>query len=369
MRGGTEVAVGDTALSQVRQPASVVLHPVLRFDGKISSIFPINKWNGVIDGDVFTKPALPNFAVAIVGPLTERSGWGLSVFSKTGWNGKFGNFDSRYLFSSVPQNASASVLNYGAQLNFGTKVAERLYCGGGPRVELARYGSSTVYGPGKLVLGNQWSVGGGFNLGILYRLSERVMLGSGYRSPTWLGPAAKGRFELFDGTSFPARVPASQTVLPQRVMVGASWRKSEKLMVAVEGAWVNYRYSLFGHTYVDSLVPLAYPAQLKNILIGNVGADYELSRHWGVSAGYAFNTNPVPRSAILPGFTSNSQNNLTCGLRYRRKNWWAGIAYVIALPNRTSNHSNRVPPLGIDYTRASVRNIVQSITYGVGFQI
>ena len=41
MRGGTEVAVGDTALSQIRQPASCALHLKGRVDGKLTLFNPI----------------------------------------------------------------------------------------------------------------------------------------------------------------------------------------------------------------------------------------------------------------------------------------------------------------------------------------
>ena len=49
MRGGTEVAVGDTALSQIRQPASCALHLDGRVDTKMTFINPIFKYHGPLD--------------------------------------------------------------------------------------------------------------------------------------------------------------------------------------------------------------------------------------------------------------------------------------------------------------------------------
>lgn len=368
MRGGTEVAVGDTALSQVRQPASVVLHERVRFDSKLSNIFTDRKWNGLIDGDNSFKPESPNFALAAVGPINKTSGWGFAVYSKTGWSSQLSRFNNRYAFMGL-QSAGANVLNYAAQFNVGKRLSEKWSVGIGPRVELCRIGSSTVFGPGKLTLTPQWTVGGGFNLGTLYRANEKLMFGLGYRSPGWMGPGLKGNYALFNGQRFPARVPMSEVTVPQRVMLGASFRPSEKLMLAVEGAWDGYRSSLFGNTHVKSVLSLEYPAQMKSILIGNLGCDYELSKHYGISAGYCFNTSPISRNAVMPGFTPTSQNTFTCGLRYKRDRWWSGVAYSMALPRRVRNGSSSTPPLGVDYTRASVSNFVINLTYGIGFYI
>lgn len=364
MRGGTEVAVGDTALSQVRQPASVVLHSKVRFDSKITNIFPANKFNSALEGDVYRKPDKPNFAVALVGPINEKSGWGVSVFSKTSWDSAF---RGRYLLRRNVESARGSVLNYAAQANVGTRLTEKLFVGAGGRVELMKGSSSSVFGSAKMDLGGQWSCGGGFNLGALYQIRKNAMLGFGYRSPTWFGQAGKGIIDLTDGRKFQARIPISQNVLPQRVMLGASCKPTEKVMLAVEGTWVNYRYSLFGNTRIRSAMPLEFPAQLNDILIGAVGCDYELTKNWGVSAGYTFNTNPVRRSDLMPNFSSNNMNTLSCGVRYKRDRWWAGVAYDLGLPNATRNNDpRRIPTLGVDYGHATVKNLMQSVTYGVG---
>ena len=364
MRGGTEVAVGDTALSQVRQPASVVLHSKVRFDSKLTNIFPLNKFNNALEGDVYRVPDKPNFALALVGPLSKKSGWGVSVFSKTSWDSAF---RGRYLQRNQIESARGSVLNYAAQANVGTRLTERLFVGGGGRVELMKNGASAVFGPAKMDLSGEWSCGGGFNLGALYQIKKNATLGFGYRSPTWLGPTGRGVIDLTDGRKFKVRVPPSRNVLPQRVMLGASCRPTEKIMLAVEGTWVNYRYSLFGKTRVRSALPLEFPAQLDNILIGAVGCDYELTKNWGISAGYTFNTNPVRRSDLMSNFSSNTMNTLSCGIRYKRDRWWTGIAYDLGLPNTTRNNDPRhIPTLGIDYGHASVKNMMQSITYGVG---
>jgi long-subunit fatty acid transport protein len=364
MRGGTEVAVGDTALSQVRQPASVVLHSKVRFDSKLTNIFPVNKFNGPLEGDVYRVPDKPNFALAVVGPINKSSGWGFSVFSKTSWDSAF---RGKFLLRNKIESARGSVLNYAAQLNAGHRLTEKLSVGGGGRVELMKTGSSAVFGPAKMDLGGEWSVGGGFNLGALYQVRKNTILGFGYRSPTWLGPSGRGVIDLTDGRRFQARVPLTRNVLPQRVMLGVSCRPTDKIMLACEGTWVNYQYSLFGKTKVRSALPLEFPAQMKDILIAGVGCDYELTKNWGISGGYTFNTNPVARSDVMPTFGSNTQNTLSCGLRYKRDRWWAGVAYDLGLPNWTRNNDPRhIPRLGVDYGHATLKNMMQSVTYGVG---
>lgn len=363
MRGGTEVAVGDTALSQVRQPASVCIQTRIRMDSKLTTFLPRERWQGLLGNNVDTRVPPPNFAIALAAPVNNKVGAGIAIFSKTSWSSRF---DSRFINYALPTTVSANATNYGLQANLGYKVNEKWTVGAGPRMELLKYGSSTVYGPGQLELPSHWSVGGGFNMGALYKPVSAVQLGVGYRSPTWLASGVRGHYKINGGPDLPAQVSTSRVVLPQRLMVGTCYQPGEKYKIATEFTWVNWRYSLFGNTKVGGPISLSYPAGLRDIFIANIGTDIELTRNIGVSLGYSYNTNPVRKESVLPGFMPTNQHNLTYGLRFKTKRWWAGIAHIIGFPSSAANQGGRTVPLGSDYYFSQVRQFVQSITTGVG---
>lgn len=366
MRGGTEVAVGDTALSQIRQPASVCIQTRIRMDSKLTTLFPRERWRGLMDSNLDTRVPPPNFAIGVAAPLSERVGAGLAVFSKTSWNSRF---DSRFINFTTPTTVSASATNYGLQGNLGYKINDKWTVGAGPRIEIMKYSSSTVYGPGKLELPARWSVGGGFNLGALYKPVTAVQLGFGYRSPTWMGPNTAGLYQINNTNNpltLPAQVSANRVVLPQRVMLGACYQPGEKYKIATELTWVNWRYSLFGNTKVSGPLSLSYPAGLRDIFIANIGTDIELTRNIGISLGYSYNTNPVRKQSVLPGFMPTNQHNLTYGLRFKTKRWWVGVAHIIGFPSSAYNNGGRTVPLGSDYYVSQVRQFIQSITTGIG---
>ena len=83
------MAVGDTALSQIDNPATLTLQETRRIDTSFELAKPVSRWSGPIDSadtEINVVP-LGNLGLAI--PFSEKITLGLAVYSKAGLASRF----------------------------------------------------------------------------------------------------------------------------------------------------------------------------------------------------------------------------------------------------------------------------------------
>ena len=368
MRGGTEVAVGDTALSQIRQPASPALHLDGRVDSKMTFINPIFKYHGPLNSSKYQSFGIPNFSVAYVAPLRERLYWGLTVYSKMSGSAAYKNVYPG--FNGVVKTSS-SMRNYASAITLSYKVNEKLMLGVAPRMELLTGGVRTLRNGVNVDFNKSNSVGAGYTLGVLYLPRPDIYLGASYRSQTWMIPLSTSSSSLIspDGTQTIGALRANRFVLPQRLSFGASWKPKDNFRLATEAGYIGNRNSFLGNSNLTGLINSGVPLGFKDIWLVNAGVDYDISKNFGISAGYSFNTSPMSRNKIVPVLASTNQNTLTYGVRYTKERFWAGAAHMIGLPSKARNHGVSPYPGTPQYDNARVGEFIQSLTVGVGFKI
>lgn len=370
-RGGVEMAMCDTAIAQVRNPAAAALQQRGRFDIKFSEYFLLNKWNGPLDGLFTSKRVSPSGNLGIVYPFNEKVGVGFAISSKGSGSNGFNNFYTLFPGGSTPTKTKTSLKfqDYEYVLNVACRPIEKLYLGIGPRVEVATFNATVVEGPLKLDWGKSTSVGAGFQVGGFYKLTPHINLGASYRSQTWMNPFATSRATLtVGGYSYRGTIGTTHYWMPARIGWGASWHNGEKFKLGVEAAYLNYSSSIFGGVKVQGLQYLHFNPSFRDIWIFNVGTDYQLNDKFTASTGYCYNTSPTVRGAVTPQFVSSTQHMVTYGLRYTHHGkWWVGASHVIGMPNEIRANGSTAVPVGVDYQNAYVRNMVQSFNCGLGF--
>ncbi len=370
-RGGVEMAMCDTAIAQVRNPAAAALQQHGRFDIKFSEYFLLNKWNGPLDGSLTSKKVSPSGNLGIIYPFSKKWGAGFAISSKGSGSNGFDNLYLLYPGGTPTQKTKVSLKfqDYEYVLNLAYRPTEKLYLGIGPRVEVATFNCSLVEGPLKLDWGKSTSVGAGFQIGTFYKLTPHINLGASYRSPTWMNPFATSKATLTTGGySYRGSIGTTHYWMPARIGWGASWHNGEKFKLGVEAAYLNYTSSIFGGVNVRGLQYLKFNPSFRDIWIFNVGTDYQLNDKFTVSTGYCYNTCPTSRGAVTPQFVSSTQHMVTYGLRYTHRNkWWVGASHVFGMPNEINANGSTAVPVGVDYTNAHVRNMVQSFNCGLGF--
>ncbi|RMF83296.1 MAG: hypothetical protein D6739_07375, partial [Nitrospirae bacterium] len=236
--------------------------------------------------------------------------------------------------------------------------------------------------------------GYGYKLGILYDYSENLTMGLAYTSESTL--KFKGRTEL-DFTAqvrsafpdfaayyspefarFANRVMNSvvrygvgldprkqlhaaydtevELVYPRKFGGGAAWRPTEKLLLAADLTWINWKDSfdalriklthgtnaavnrMTGGDHLSIEVPLKW----KNQWIFAVGAEYFLTPAWTLRAGLNHARNPVPSDTVLPIFPAIMETHATLGVGYRWENFELDAAWEHGFRNSVKTSKSEV---------------------------
>jgi len=370
-RGGADVAVGDSALSQVENPATLALWRRYRFDLAGQLGFCEAPWTGVYETASSHRQLIPLGNVGLAWPLDRTWTAGLALHSKAGLGT---DYEARHLLIPwIDRRVGGDLKVLDLQFNLAARVTDRFTLGGGVRAETATARFSTVLGPADLDFSRSYAHGGGFQLGATYRPREDVTLGLAYRSPTWFSDLQGGAARLGLLGFVPVPLGAAEIpdlTLPQRIAGGVTWDATERLRLMGEVRWLNYDATSFNSTTVetDGWINLRYPFPLgyRDQWAFIAGAEYRLTPHWVLGTGYHFATAPVDGNHMLPIGSTISQHHATIGLRYEQERWWAGVGYVLGFPTtlRSSGHS-RIP-LGVDYNFGALEQTQHILALGFG---
>jgi long-subunit fatty acid transport protein len=377
-RGGADVGVGDSALSQVDNPATLTLQECRRYDFMGKVILPRAEWVGPGGAATSAYGVLPAVSVGMADHLTDDLSWGWAIHTKSGLASKY---DNRHL--QIPQFVLTDRSDYedlAMPVDFAYKLSDQLSIGAGARVEVISTRFTDVFGPAILNFERAYAVGGGFQGGLYYKACDTVNFGVAYRSPTWCGSLDGGDAQLqgFGLLNFNTSLGAARIDnfrLPQRVSVGGSWDATERVRLVTEARWINYSDSSFNSTIIHAgglgpLVPqdLPFPLKYKDQYVFIGGAEFKLDEHWIWRVGYNYGTPPVEHSGLLPTTSVIPKHNITTGLQYQKDNWWVSAGYILGVTS-TLNSSDGNGFLGApnDYVVSRLSQTQHNIFVGFGF--
>src|SRR5690606_16434313 len=183
-RGGCETSIGDTALAHVRQPASVLLQKTSKFDSKLTNIFVLNNsWTSPLTGEKTRSQVDQLFAynLGAVKKIGHRYALGLA-FETGGWTTAFPNRSLSARFFE-PVTSSLGYKKYSVTGNFGFRLSEKWMIGAGPHIDVIRFATDVPMGGGLLRVPTTYSVGAGYQIGLLYRPTPHFSLGASFFSP------------------------------------------------------------------------------------------------------------------------------------------------------------------------------------------
>ena len=182
------------------------------------------------------------------------------------------------------------------------QVTDHLSVGASPLVDLASLDiDPTVFAPPDDANGDHFPTyppathsrihwGAGFQLGTYYTTDDGWRFGASVKSPQW--------FETFhynsqDERGFPRRL-ALRFDYPLIASVGASYAGFERLLLAVDVRYVDYRDTKgFGPAGFDA-TGAATGLGWDSVVAVAAGAQYQLTDRLFVRVGYTFNPNPIP---------------------------------------------------------------------------
>jgi long-chain fatty acid transport protein len=182
------------------------------------------------------------------------------------------------------------------------KVTDRLVFGFGPTVSIAITSFDPAYfgkpddangdGVGSFPTASHsrpfW--GGGFRAGFVYSLTERLDIGFGYTSPQWF---EQWKYYARDELGRPQTLTLNAT-LPAVYSWGVGYKVTDRLLLSVDLRYFDYANSrLFGTPVPDG--GLGW----RSVFATAVGARYQVTDKFALSAGYIYNDNPIPSALTL----------------------------------------------------------------------
>ncbi len=215
--------------------------------------------------------------------------------------------------------------------------------------------------------------GYGYKLGILYDYNENLTLGLAYTSESIL--RFKGKTELDFKAQVQRAFPDFQKffspdfgrfynrvfnavvrygtgldpqgdlrasydtelklVYPRKFGGGGAWRPTEKLLLAADITWINWKDSFdamrikLSHGTNDAVnrmtggdsLSITVPLNWRDQWIFAIGAEYFLTPSWTLRVGLNHARNPVPEDTVIPIFPAITETHATLGVGYRWENF------------------------------------------------
>lgn len=294
------------------------------------------------------------FNVYVGGPIGGKKvkgklALGVGIYTPFGSGLKWDdNWSGRYITQEI------ALQTIFAQPTISYKINDRLSAGVG---YVVAYGDVTLRravpiqdaqgndGTGELS-GVAW--GRGFNAGVRYKLTNRLILGLNYRSGvnmyTQTGDAqfkvATALADSFPNTKFKTSLP-----LPAVGTFGVGYHPITKLTIQAD---VNYT---FWSTYdslrfdfaqnTEQLEDIAAPRMYQNTLTYRFGLNYAFSDKFALMLGFAWDESPVQDDFVTPDLPDNDRTVYTGGFSYRpleRLTINAAVEYVYTQA-RKSNYA------------------------------
>lgn len=191
--------------------------------------------------------------------------------------------------------------------------------------------------------GDGWDIG--FNVGLLWKVTEKVNIGATYRSCTTIG--TKGSTTVQNSVTLPSppapfEVPAFPAVnqpaqadfpVPSKVIVGISYRPTPAWNLEFNADYTDW--SRLNTVTVQQAAPFP-PLLPQNVpLVLNwegswyyeFGVTHYLDNGWSVSAGYIFNENSVPDANYTPLVADLDRHFLSIGVGHKGERFDVDVAY------------------------------------------
>ena len=205
----------------------------------------------------------------------------------------------------------------------------------------------------------------GFNVGLMWKPSEKHSIGINYRSATTMDYSGDVSYTYSPTTGS----GKAQFEFPQNVVVGYSYRPNTNWNFEVNIDWTDWT-ALNTVTLSETLagfppsIPLVF--NWKSSVFYEFGVTHQFEKGWSVSGGYIFSENSVPEATFSPAVPDSNRHIFSVGggRQYEKWRWYA--AYQIALgPERDINNPAFYPNAAAN---GSYKFISHALTFNVGYR-
>ena len=254
--------------------------------------------------------------------INEKLSAGLGVYTPFGNSVKWGDDWSG---KNLIQDISLQAIYIQPTLSY--NISDKLSFGAGLTYVLGSFDINRAV-PAPIGNNNSSNLQGdetgiGFNTGIYFKATEKLSLGLTYRSQVDI--------ELENGdidftvdpalaSSFPDGKFAATLPLPATTTLGLAYRVSDKLLLSVEGSFVEWSaYKSLDFDFENNTASLEdskNPRNYDDAIILRVGGEYLVKEGFALRAGFYYDESPITDEYFNPE-TPNSDNlGFTAGFSY-----------------------------------------------------
>lgn len=199
--------------------------------------------------------------------------------------------------------------------------------------------------------GDGW--GHGFNLGALYKLTERIAIGAAYRSKVKLDVEGKLRFSGADpvlALAFRDSYAETAIDLPAQFVAGVATKVSDDLTVEFGVRWedwdINDRQTLILQNPLLGETSISIDRNWRSTWACNLGGRYQVNKTLAISAGYLYGKDAVPDATFEPIFPDTDVHLLTVGSDLNFGSWTLSAAFGYEYHDSRSKNNAVGDPLG-----------------------
>ena len=254
--------------------------------------------------------------------INEKLSAGLGVYTPFGNSVKWGD---DWTGKNLIQDISLQAIYIQPTLSY--NISDKLSFGAGLTYVLGSFDINRAV-PAPIGNNNSSNLQGdetgiGFNTGIYFKATEKLSLGLTYRSQVDI--------ELENGdidftvdpalaSSFPDGKFAATLPLPATTTLGLAYRVSDKLLLSVEGSFVEWSaYKSLDFDFENNTASLEdskNPRNYDDAIILRVGGEYLVKEGFALRAGFYYDESPITDEYFNPE-TPNSDNlGFTAGFSY-----------------------------------------------------
>lgn len=280
---------------------------------------------------------------AVWGPDESNLKFGLGAITPFGSGVNWGNsWAGRDLLNEISLRAIQ------IQPTVAYKINENLSIGAGVDVTIGsvnlmrsilidgREPDGSDYREGSVTLDGKATTAFGFNIGLLYRASDKIDIGLNYRSRVDMD-VENGDADFVVPTSLSSLFPADNTFnaslpLPSVANIGLTYHVSENFQIGAQFDWVGWSaYKSLNIDFEKNSPALEDSESLRNYedsWVAHLGGEYILESGLNLRAGLYYDKTPVQDGYMTAETPDNDRIGLTGGLGYSVGNFQLDLSFL-----------------------------------------
>ncbi len=341
LAGATEVAQSGSVIAHTEGAGSNFYNPALLPDLegtqismgtlpiKVSSDYKSERTGN--HADTKSNVVYPSF-LFLSHKINDKFSAGLGVNNVFGLGIEWpDDWEGRYI------STKSELTIFNINPNIAWKVTEKLTLAGGFDVLLGncvfeqKIPSIAFDGVQKIKLDGE---GYGFNLGMLFRVTEKLAIGMSFRSRIKLKLDGDIKFKGVSTVFFPDRKVKLDMDLPACIFTGISYKLSEKIIIEIGSKWEGWSTYKQLNLKFNSPIPAlgagtSYKIKKdwKDVYSFNVGMKYKIDPTLFISTGYQHEGNPVPSHTFDPSVPVAAKDELAFGVQKTFDKFIVALAY------------------------------------------